>query len=138
MANTKQSGCHDFFDAVQELAEAARAVIESWEHGDLAAAVRQSEEALGRLDVAVEECNSTFTAAEQPQTTGHVKSIEWAYPTSEFAKMSNRTKEGAWIVTKTPADFSKGPALLDGFATIEEARAYAASLPYPWSRYTRY
>lgn len=61
--------------------------------------------------------------------------IEWSYPSSTNAKTFGFYDQGCYTVSKT--DNIKPPKGLAGFATIEQARAYAETLGLPKSQFSK-
>jgi hypothetical protein len=71
----------------------------------------------------------------------HTKSIEWAYPTSDYANRFGFPTSGCWVVETQfhPVD-DKPPAGLAGFNQKADAIRWAEEhlANIPWSRYSQH
>jgi len=61
------------------------------------------------------------------------KSLDWSYPTSSNATRF-KFKAGCWTVSENR--YGHVPFALRGFATREEAIAFASTLVMPWHKTT--
>lgn len=70
------------------------------------------------------------------KSTPYLKTVRYAYPTSQDAVRFGHGNTGCYIVYLHFRELNRRPAPIDAFLTFEEAEAYADTLPYKYSRYT--
>lgn len=67
-----------------------------------------------------------------------IKTIGYAFPTSDTAKRLGRIREGCFYVATHNGETDHVQRSLEGpFATVDAAEAHAKTLPLAWSRFTR-